>query len=350
MNNFKWLPDHEIQIAPPKRPKKLTGTRFAAIMGLNKWTTPFKVWCEVTRTWQEPFIETKYTKAGKAIEPKQAEYMRKSYFMRDLVTPTDIWGKDYFKKTYGDFFQEVEVLGGSWDFILKDEEGKPYAVLEMKTSKRVEDWAEDIPEYYALQAALYAYLLGVDQVYMVASFLEGSDYDDPDKFVCTSENTIVRPFRLSERYPTFKEDYVNPAYEWWEAHVITGVSPTYDEKLDADILKDLRTNNLSPEMDQKALFAEAESLKQHIEEVKAGISADEKRYKELCDMIKELAISKFRDGDTKVSISGGSYEWELSRSTSSKLDTSAMIKDGIYGKYVKESESYRLTSKKSNNN
>ena len=37
---------------------------------------------------------------------------------------------------------------------------------------RDRDWAEDIPEYYALQAALYAHLLGVDSVIMVASFLD----------------------------------------------------------------------------------------------------------------------------------------------------------------------------------
>lgn len=37
---MKWLNGNRIQIVPPKRPKKLTGTRFAAVMGLNAWTTP----------------------------------------------------------------------------------------------------------------------------------------------------------------------------------------------------------------------------------------------------------------------------------------------------------------------
>ena len=51
--------------------KKITGTRFAAIMGLNKWTTPFNAWCAITRTYEEPFEDTIYTVAGKTIEPKQ---------------------------------------------------------------------------------------------------------------------------------------------------------------------------------------------------------------------------------------------------------------------------------------
>ena len=90
---MEWLDGNKIQIIPPKRPKKLTGTRFATILGLNPWSTPFEIWCEVTRTYQKPFEDTIYTIAGKTIEPKQAEYMKQTYFMSNLVTPTDIWGK-----------------------------------------------------------------------------------------------------------------------------------------------------------------------------------------------------------------------------------------------------------------
>lgn len=137
---MEWLDGNKIQIIPPKRPKKLTGTRFATILGLNPWSTPFEIWCEVTRTYQKPFEDTIYTIAGKTIEPKQAEYMKQTYFMSNLVTPTDIWGKDYFRQTYGDFFRESPVLGGMWDYLLYGKDGKPTTVLEMKTSKRVEDW------------------------------------------------------------------------------------------------------------------------------------------------------------------------------------------------------------------
>ena len=143
---MEWLDGNKIQIIPPKRPKKLTGTRFATILGLNPWSTPFEIWCEVTRTYQKPFEDTIYTIAGKTIEPKQAEYMKQTYFMSNLVTPTDLWGKDYFNKTYGDFFKESPILGGMWDYLLYGKDGKPTTVLEMKTSKRVEDWKDDIPE------------------------------------------------------------------------------------------------------------------------------------------------------------------------------------------------------------
>ena len=76
------------------------------MLGLNRWTTPFQVWCEVTKAWCKPFEESMYTAAGKAIEPKQIAYMREAYGMDDLRDPTDVYGPDYFKKTYGNFFAD----------------------------------------------------------------------------------------------------------------------------------------------------------------------------------------------------------------------------------------------------
>lgn len=343
---MEWLDGNKIQIIPPKRPKKLTGTRFATILGLNPWSTPFEIWCEVTRTYQKPFEDTIYTIAGKTIEPKQAEYMKQTYFMSNLVTPTDIWGKDYFRQTYGDFFKESPVLGGMWDYLLYGKDGKPTTVLEMKTSKRVEDWKDDIPEYYALQAALYAYLLGVDEVIMVASFLEPKDYDNPEKFVCSGENTITRPFKVSERYPDFEKKYVKPALKWWKDYVESGISPAFDERKDAEILKALRTNNLSPETDMAALVKEAEDLKAKLDAHAAEVAEDEKRYKVLTDMIKAKAVEQFRDGDTKSVITGNRYMWEVRKSERSSIDKKLMEKDGILEKYTVTTPTYAIYSGK----
>jgi len=342
---MEWLDGNRIQIVPTKRPKKLTATRFATVLGLNPWSSPFEVWCAVTRTWEKPFEDTKFTLAGKAIEPKQAAYMKDTYMMSNLVTPTEIWGEDYFHKTYGDFFPEQKILGGMYDFLLYGKNGKPTTVLEMKTTGRVEDWKDDIPEYYALQAALYAYLLGVDDVIMVASFLEPKDYDDPEKFVCSGENTITRPFKVSERYPDFEKKYVKPALKWWKDFVESGISPAFDERKDAEILKALRTNNLSPETDMAALVKEAEDLKTKLDAHTAEVAEDEKRYKVLTDMIKKAAIAQFRDGDKKVSIAGSAYNWEVSRTSTTKIDKDAMKADGILAKYTTTEDSYRISPK-----
>lgn len=341
---MEWLEGNKIKVIPPKRPKKLTATRFATVLGLNPWSTPFEVWCEITRTYQKPFEDTIYTVAGKTIEPKQAQYMKKSYFMTNIVTPTDIYGEDYFNRTYGDFFKDEPIFGGMWDYLLYDENGKPITVLEMKTTKRAEDWAKDIPEYYALQAALYAYLLGVDDVIMVASFLADKDYKDPAHFVPSAKNTITVPFKVSERYPEFKK-LVKKAEKWWKDHVETGISPAYDEKADAEILKELRTNTLNPESDIEALLKEGEELKTEIDRLSAPIEPLEKRLKIVTDIIKQHALAQFRDGDKKVSIRGEKYEWNVSRSETSEIDKDGLKADGLLDKYTRAKVSYRITTK-----
>ena len=342
MADMKWVGNH-IEVTPPKRCKKITGTRFATVMGLNPWSTPFEIWCAVTKTYEKPFEDTIYTIAGKTIEPKQAEYMKKAYAMTNLVTPTDIYGEDYFKKTWGDFFRDVDIFGGLWDYLLY-EDGKPTTVLEMKTTKRSEDWANGVPEYYALQAALYAYLLGVDDVIMVCSFLEAKDYEHPENFVPSAKNTIALDFKVSERYPDFAEK-IAWVTDWWNTHVATGVSPEFDEKKDAEILKALRTNNLTPDTDMDALIAEAETLKAEVDKATAALADKEKRLKEIGEIIKEHAVSQFRDGDKKVEVKGKTYTWTIARSETTTIDKDAMKADGVLDKYQKKSTQFRMTVK-----
>lgn len=340
---MNWIDSH-LEVTPPKKPLKITGTRFAAILGYNKWSTPFKCWCEITRTYKEPFVDTIYTAAGKVIEPKQAEYMKTSYAMYNLKTPTDIFGEDYFKKTWGDFFGEIPVFGGMWDYRLDDENGKPTTVLEMKTTKRSEDWEDDIPEYYALQAALYAYLLGVDDVIMVASFLDTKDYEDPEKFVPSANNTITVEFKVSERYPEFHR-MVAQAQAWWNTHVVTGISPDYDEKKDADILKALRTNDVSPDTNIDALITEAESLKAELEAVYTSVADKEKQLKVVTEQIKKCLTGAFRPHDIAVEHKGGKFIWSVSKTESYELDKAAITADGLFDKYSRKKETFRITTK-----
>lgn len=337
---MKWVDNH-IEIDPPKHPKKLTGTRFAAIFGLNAWSTAFKVWCEITKTYEEPFVDTKYTRAGKVIEPKQAEYMQTFYGMR-LLTPAQKFGEDYFKTTRGDFFSEFKALGGMWDYLEITDYNTPLAVLEMKTTKRSEDWVEDIPEYYALQAALYAYLLGLDRVYMVVSFLTDADYDHPETFSCSVNNTVIKPFSLSERYPDFEQDYIIPAMEWWRDAVEGGISPDYDEKADADILKVLRTNNLNPDTDIKDVILQADLLEVEIAKNKESVKPLEKRLADLKKVIKEYASDKFRDGDKTVTLEGANSIWTVTRGYTAKVNEEALKTDGLYDQYVTISPSTTL--------
>jgi len=339
---MEFLKDNRVKVDPPKKPKKMTGTRFATVMGLNAWASPFEAWCEITRTYEKPFEDTIYTKAGKVIEKKVISYLRDVMFM-DIKDPTDVYGEDYFRKTWGDFFPDHECLGGMWDSIGDD------FVVEIKTTKRAEDWALDVPIYYKLQACLYAYLLGFDNVVMTASFLEDKDYANPELFEPSYKNTKIYEFKVSEAFPTFEETYVKPALEFWKNHVETGISPEFDEKKDAEILKVLRKNVTEVEdADIVKLMKEGDKLQTQIDKAKAKIEDKEKRLKEINDIVKKSMIEKFRDGDKNVEVKGSAYTWNVRRDVSKTFNQKAFEADnpGVYDKYkTKETVKYVLTKK-----
>jgi len=331
--------DGYIRVDPPKKPKKITGTRFGAIIGKNPWKTPFEIWCECTKTYEEPFEDTIYTIAGKTIEPKQAQYMHDAYCM-DITTPTDVYGKDYFKVTRGDFFPENKAFGGMWDYLDRETE----TVLEMKTTKRAEDWNGEVPEYYALQVALYGYLLGYDNCCLVCSFLDDADYTNPENFTPSAENTIVYPFRISERYPDFAE-LVDEVEVLYNESVLSGISFNWDDKKDAHILKALRSTTVDADADLSVIISQAEGLKAEIEEVYKSVAEKEKLYKKLSSRIKEMLTESLTDDMDRVMINGSSVSWELSRTTKTEVDADKLKADGIYGSYTKEKTTLTLRTK-----
>lgn len=357
MKEIKWCDAH-IVTEPVKKSKKITGTHFPTVLGANPFSTPFEVWCRCTRTYEKPFDGNKFTNAGQVIEPRVFEFLRKSIGFGDkLVTPEDVYGKDHFKKTWGDFYPDTEIFGGMWDALVKDENGNIEFVVEIKTvqvdgrsGNLDQRWKDgQAPDYQSLQASLYAYLLGVDKVLMVAVALEDSngDYEHPELVVPSyaNHNVYIDEFKVSERYPQF-DMYIEKAKDWWNNHVITGISPEYDEKKDAEILKTLRTNNVEVETDIAKLIEDAEVLKYEIDTVNESLAELKKRLESIMEKIKQYATEQFRDGDNKVSIKGKSYEFILSKTNSAEIDKEQLEVDGLLEKYTKQKTILRLTTSK----
>lgn len=338
---MKWE-ENCLVIDTPKSLKKITGTRLASILGYNKWSTPFQAWCEITKTYEKPFEDTIYTVAGKTIEPKQAQYLKDRYHM-DIITPTDKFGADYFNKTRGDFFND-SVFGGMWDFLEVDENGKIASVIECKTTQRTEDWKDGkIPTNYALQAALYAYLLGTDNVIMVCSFLTESDYAQPEKYVPSVENTIIIPFKVSQYIPNFPE-LVNEALAWWHRYVVTGISPEYDETRDKEFLDELRKNTLNPTTDISKLAEEYDSLALEIEKIENGYKDKVKRLDQIKKIMKEYLSSNLRDGDKKSTFASKRFNFTLVVSEKNSINEDLLKQDGLYDAYKVVTKVERFTT------
>ena len=241
MIQIEWLNNNSIKTDKLKKPKKITGTRLAAILGKNPWNTPFAVWADMTHVYEEPFIGIKYTNAGNVIEPKQAEYVKQLGFS-NIKSPIDIYGENYFEQTYGDFFPNDQIFGGMWDYI-NVIDGVTQAVFEMKTTKNVSAWNNGPPEYYKLQSALYAYLLRVDTIYIVVSFLQEKDYDAPELFIPTIENTRIYKFSLHDDFFNFEGNCIIPAINWYQKYIATNISPQYTSK-DSKIINSLKSINI----------------------------------------------------------------------------------------------------------
>lgn len=360
MNTIKWCDNH-IETTVPKKCKKVSGTFFPTVLGFDPWKSPFEAWCKSTRTWESPFEGNKFTTAGQIIEPKVFDFLRTSMGYGDrVIIPEDVYGTDHFKKTRGDFFPNNEIFSGMWDCLINGENGKVEYVVEIKTvqvdgrsGSLEERWKDGkAPDYQALQASLYAYLLGVDKVLMVAVALEDKkgDYEHPEQVTPSfaNSNVYIDEFKISERYPNF-DLYIEKATHWWNHHVLTGISPEFDEKKDAEILKALRTNCIEIPSDISTLLKEAERLKTEIVGITEKVADKEKELKAISDEIKKFAMSQFRDGDTKVSVKGSNFEFILTKSISAELDTKSLTQDmgeDFMNKYTKQKTSYRLTTSK----
>lgn len=345
MKNIKWLDSCQIQVEPTAKPKKITGTRFASILSLNPWNTPFQAWCQMTRTYEPPFEGNVYTEAGKTIEPKIINYLKLLYFgAENVVTPTDVYGENYFTKTWGDFYKDEPIFGGMWDALVKVD-GEVKAVIEIKTTQRVEDWQDEAPLYYTMQAGLYAKLLGVDNFYMAVAFLEDKDYENPENFKPNSENILVKEYSLERDFPNF--DYsMALCEEFYNEHIETGISPKYDEKKDEEYLKALKTTSVSPEESDDEILEELDKLQRVLEAEEERLKPMTERLEVLKAHIKNRLTEAMGDNETKAVIKGNLYSYELSKSTRASVDSKALERDGLKDKYSKVSTTYTLRIRK----
>jgi len=340
----------------PNRLLKVTGTRFASILGLNSWSTPFQMWCEITKSARLPFEGSKYTEAGKAIEPLVIDYLKKNLYANTLDAE-EYYGMAYRNLRFDYFAQESKIYGGMWDAVLtKKNLTTKRALVEIKTTKRSQDWIDGPPIYYMLQVCLYAYLSNLDDFYLTVTFLQDDDYNHPEEFIVTSENTKKYKYKLSEQVFTLMENGEPHNYNfnelvaivdaWYNTYIKTGISPTFDEDKDKEYLKILR--KASPKNDNSVdqVIEELNRTMSLINGIKKdkGLKELEDREKTLKDNLKVMLKGQCGENDTSVQMMNWSY---AKAKDTIKVDEKKLKADGIYDNYsVTKEGSWRLTQKK----
>lgn len=334
----------------PSRTKKVTGTRLAKVLGLNPWGTPFQAWCEITKTAEPKFEGSKFTEAGNAIEPKLVAYVEEE-LGTSVLTPEAYWGALYSERKYG-FFPDVAIFDGMWDGLEIDPKGRPRAIVECKTTqmKNAPYWQDGPPVYYLIQAMLYAKLQGVSKIIFPVAFLEEGDYAHPEQFVVRDgENARFWFYDLDELSVEIDGQLYNIdgilqlATEWYHAHVVTGISPAFDESKDADYLKILRTKNVAADNDLDGVLSKIKSLEDAIAkaELASGVKELEKGLKSAKDALKGMLTAELGDNDEYAEAG----EWRLTRDVKWKVDETALKDAGLFEKFAEEVESLRLAKK-----
>ena len=333
----------------PKQRLRITGHRIASVLGLNKYQSPFGAWAEITKLVKLPFEDNKYTLAGKAIEPKLINFVRNKF--PNVMSIEEYYGNNIEKYKWNNFIDDSNIFGGIIDAVATKEDLKTLTmIVECKTSSKPHLWDNNsIPIEYLLQGCEYSYLKGLDRVLFVCAFLQDTDYNHPEKFEPTKENTILVVKKIKDviiempngSFITF-EEAIKYCEEWWEKHIETGISPEFDEKLDKEYLDIIRASKPINDTSLEELCDSAKKLEDEIEELKDknGITSKEKELKTIKDSIKEGMLNSLQDGEMVVTCKS----YKLSGSKKIKFNEKEFAKNHpkTYDKYCEESITYTL--------
>lgn len=335
---------NKIIIEPPKQRLRITGHRMASVLGLNQYQSPFGAWAEITKLVKLPFEDTKYTLAGKAIEPKIIDYVRKQ--LPNIASIEEYYGNSFEEYRYNNFKDDSDRFGGVIDAVstLNDKQTITM-ILECKTSSKPQLWTNgNVPVEYLLQGALYSYLKGLDKIVFACTFLKDSDYNHPEMVEVTKDNTIIvikdlkdMLFEVDGEYLTI-QDCMQKASDWWDTYIETGVSPEFDEKADKEYLDIIRSTDATQDNELEVVCSRAFEIHQQIQELKvsSGIDELEKQLKQLESSIKNKMVEE------DISSCG---MYNLKRTVKNKFDEESFKEDNseLYDKYTTEVESYTLS-------
>ena len=292
---------------------KVSGTYLAALVGKNKWSTPFITTAKMLRLYEEDISQKKEVIAGHVIEPKILKYIG--------AMP----GEELFSKNEGNHEEwephfKDDVFTGHIDGVMPDG-----AVVEVKTTKNPEDWVKGVPEHYWIQASLYAHFLKTDRIIFMVGLTTPEILADPDSFV---PEMGVNLFRYDVGIIPGFDGMLAKAKEIYENTVMLGQTfvPDIGSELDQKV-EDILTAQLWDEKTAGQFVDNLKDVQEKMEELKQW----EKKAQDIKDM-----LSMFMQTNDMDAVSSSKYTAKRSSVTKSVLDSDALRRDGIYDQYTKE--------------
>ena len=275
LNKDFFIKNNHIELSPEyiKNPKfsvkKITGTTFGSVLGLNKYKTPLKTWAIMVGIYKETMDET-LAKTGTIIEPKIREYAQEKLNLKfkvynpreikyDVFKDDKVYGgipdgepvDEFGNISYSDDKPMLEVKTSSYDSLVykqteenqlrlvKDENGFP--IVKVPGGKKAEWFDADnkfiIPLEYKYQLGLYLYLRKVKKGVFAVGFLQREDYKNMEDFDPNKREIHLVNFSIKD--PSQLEKAIEYGREWYKKYVKSEpcISPKISSKEDIDWLK-----------------------------------------------------------------------------------------------------------------
>lgn len=299
-NKLEWLKE---------RQKGIGGSDVGAVLGVNKWKTPFQVYLEKT----EEIIEVE--------EPSEAAYWGTE--LEDMVA------REFAKRTGKKVRRDTtHFVSKEYPFMVANIDRRVVgenAILECKTVNQygAKEWeGDEIPPSYLLQVQHYLYVTGAEKGY-IAALIGGQ------RFI----------WKEIERDEELIEMIIKAESDFWDM-VVNKTPPALDGSSAAEQYINKRFSEADIELDEIPLSAQHEEL---IEEYKVL----KEQQKEINTKIKEIENNlKLELGEHEQGyVSNYQVKWKNVKST--RVDTNKLKNEykDIYEKVKKESISRRFEIK-----
>ncbi len=233
--------------------KKITGSRFASILDLNKYCSPVKTWAMMVGIYSEPMDET-VALVGNTIEPMIRDYVSETLNINytsydpmkikwDMFKENPIFGgipdgepvKTDGSLAYDQGAPMLEIKTTSIDSfvyqnidhkltLIKDANNLPQ--VKLKNGKR-DSWFDSnhnvlVPNEYQFQLGLYCYLRNITKGVFAVAFLKPEDYANPSQTNIMDREIKIVDFNVDLKH---FQTYIDQATKWYHDFIETGTSP-----------------------------------------------------------------------------------------------------------------------------
>jgi putative phage-type endonuclease len=309
------------------RKSSIGGSDAGAIMGyIGEWGSPLTVFLQ-KKGWAKSKEMSVAAKRGKILEPVIREYFTEEY--PELIVE---------KVPYMFYHPDFPVISANIDGVIKAENpvtinGKEISGLgglEIKTTKSGYGYGEDeIPDGHYCQVQHYMAVAGFNWFVLAVYFLEDEDIK---YFVIQRNDDFIKQLMESET-------------AFWEKHIVANECPA---ALGIDAEDDMITGMF--EGGSTIVLGDAEKVMcREFLKFKEQKKELEDKIDKITTNLKAIIVQKASgSAEKKISCLTGAYSISWSRFETSRVDSDALKKAGLYEKFAKKSETsqFAVTKKK----